>query len=195
MIAKIRGEIIEKLPSYAVIMTAGVGFKILISSRTFESLPAVGDKAELDIYTYVREDNISLVGFSSLKEKKVFLKLLDVNGVSIKIALSIFSIYSVDEVKNIIAGREADLLRRVTGIGKKLAERIILELSEKFSKETDALVGSGIFKDRKLVEVRQALNSLGYSSREIDKVLGSMDLKDIQSNKIEDILKMALKEV
>ncbi|MGM0367244.1 MAG: Holliday junction branch migration protein RuvA [Actinomycetota bacterium] len=195
MIAKIRGEIIEKLPSYAVIMTAGVGFKILISSRTFESLPAVGDQAELDIYTYVREDNISLVGFSSLKEKKVFLKLLDVNGVSIKIALSIFSIYSVDEVKNIIAGRETDLLRRVTGIGKKLAERIILELSEKFSKETDALAESGIFKDRKLVEVRQALNSLGYSNREIDKVLGNMDLKDIQSSKIEDILKMALKEV
>ncbi len=195
MIAKIKGKIVEKSPSSVIIMSSGVGFEIFVSSRTFEKLPDIGSEAELNIYTYLREDSISLVGFDSLEEKKVFLQLLDVSGVSIRIALSIFSLYSVNEVKNIIANREVELLKRVSGIGKKLADRIILELCEKFSAYRDLVISGEIFKDKKIVEVRQALNSLGYSNQEINKALKSLDINYIKSNKIEDILKKALKEV
>ena len=102
MIARISGKIIQKMPSSVIIQTGGIGFEILISGRTFEKLPDAGKDAELDIYMHVREDGLKLVGFSTPKEKELFLKLLNISGISIKIALSAFSIYSTDELKNII---------------------------------------------------------------------------------------------
>ncbi|MDZ7838234.1 MAG: Holliday junction branch migration protein RuvA [Actinomycetota bacterium] len=101
--------------------------------------------------------------------KKVFLKLLEVSGVSIKIALSAFSIYGAQEIRNIITSKDVDLLKRVPGIGKKLAERILLELSEKFGADEGLTVK--VVGDNRVEEVRQALKSLGYNTGEIEKLL------------------------
>jgi len=193
MIAKLWGKITEKYPSYVVLQAGGIGFEVLISARTFERIPQVGEDTALDIYTHVREDSISLIGFNSLKEKLIFLKLLNVSGVSIKIALSAFSVYDHEQLKNMIVRKEVDLLKRVPGIGKKLAERIVLELCEKFGGQDE--VGPGLAEDSRIAEVRQALKSLGYSSSEIEKALRHIDAKQIENQKTEDILKLALKEV
>ena len=144
--------------------------KYLISGRTFEKLPHEGEVVELDIYTHVREDEFRLVGFSNKEEKEIFLKLLSVSGISIKIALSTLTIYNISELKKIIATRDADMVKRVPGIGKKLAERLILELKDKFEEEDmiEGALSGEIFKDDKIFEVRQALKTLGYNGREIN---------------------------
>ena len=197
MIAKIKGNIIERTPSSIIISTGGIGFEVLISGRTFEKLPGKGEIVELDIYTHVREDELRLVGFSNKEEKEIFLKLLSVSGISIKIALSTLTIYNFSELKRIIAARDTDMVKRVPGIGKKLAERLILELKDKFDEED--IIGStlsgDLLKDDKIFEVRQALKTLGYNGREISKALSKMKPEDIGDRKVEDILKTALKEV
>ncbi|MCG9478868.1 MAG: Holliday junction branch migration protein RuvA [Actinomycetia bacterium] len=193
MISKLYGTIIDKDPSSIILKAGDIGFEVLISARTFEKLPPAGEEVTLDIYTHVREDAINLVGFSSMDEKKVFLKLLEVSGVSIKIALSAFSIYGSQEIRNIITSKDVDLLKRVPGIGKKLAERILLELSEKFGADEGLTVK--VAGDNRVEEVRQALKSLGYNTGEIEKALKKINLDKIGNQKTEDILRLALKEV
>lgn len=193
MIAKLWGTIIEKQPDYLIVRSGGIGFQVFISARTFDRLPQTGQEVELDIYTHVREEALSLIGFNGVAEKRIFLKLLDVSGVSIKIALNAFSLYEHDQIKNIIIRKEVDLLKRVSGIGKKLAERIVLELSEQLGGQDE--ISLGMTEDSRIAEVRQALRSLGYSSREIEKALRNIDTEKIHNRKTEDILKIALKEV
>jgi Holliday junction DNA helicase RuvA len=197
MIAKIKVNILEKTPSSVIVSTGGIGFEVLISGRTFEKLPEKGELVELDIYTHVREDEIRLVGFFSKEEKEIFLKLLAVSGISIKIALSTLTIYGHQELRRIITSRDIDMVKRVPGIGKKLAERLILELRDKFDEE-EMIAGEAAglaLKGDMIFEVRQALKTLGYNSREINKALAKLKPEEIEGSKIEDILKKALKEV
>src|SRR4030065_2965429 len=196
MIAKIFSKIIKKAPSSILVLTGGIGFEILISSRTFEKIPEVGSEAELDIYTHVREEELKLVGFLDPNDKDFFLKLISVSGISIKIALSALSIYSGQELNRIIANREVDLLRRIPGIGLKLAERMILELKDKIEEDKiRGIVFAGLEGNEKINEVRQALKTLGYSSSEISKAISRLSIDNIEKEKIENILKMALKEI
>jgi len=196
MIARLNGKLIEKLPTKAIIDISGVGFEVLISSRTYEKLPAIGNVTSLNIYTHIREDEIRLIGFDREEEKDLFLKLISVSGISVKIALSSFSIYSVDELTRIILSKNVDLIRRIPGVGKKLAERMIVELKDKLEEnEFDNLKTAGTFENEKISEVRQALKALGYNVREIDKVIGKIDIEDLTNMRTEEILKLALKEV
>ena len=196
MIAKIFGKIIKKSPSSIIVQAGGIGFEVLISSRTFEKIPEIGSEAELDIYTHVREEELKLVGFLDLNDKDFFLKLISVSGISIKIALSALSIYSGQELKIIIANRNVDLLRRIPGIGLKLAERMILELKDKIEEDKiRGIVFAGLEGNEKINEVRQALKTLGYNSGEISKAISRLSIDNIEKEKVEDILKMALKEI
>ena len=196
MIAKIFGKIIKKSPSSIIVQAGGIGFEILISSRTFEKIPEKGSEVELDIYTHVREDELKLVGFLDTADKDFFLKLLGVPGISIKIALSSLSIYSGQELKGIIANREVDLLRRIPGIGLKLAERMILELKDKIEEDKiRGIIYAGLEGNEKIYEVKQALKTLGYDSREISKAISKLSIDVIEKEKIEHILKIALKEI
>lgn len=196
MIAKISGKLLQKFPSSIIIQAGGIGFEVLISAKTFEKLPDVNNDIELDAYLHVREDDLKLVGFSSLREKELFLKLLGVSGVSIKIALSAFSLYNADELKKTIINGEVELIRRIPGIGKKLAERIILELREKLADEETIFGIPGYFwEDKKIQEVKQALRILGYSLREINKAFSKIESKDIKDMRTEDIIKLVLREV
>ncbi|MBU4292539.1 MAG: Holliday junction branch migration protein RuvA [Actinobacteria bacterium] len=196
MIARICGKLIEKHPTRVIIDISGVGFEVLISSRTYEKLPAIGNVTSLNIYTHIREDEIRLIGFDSEEEKDLFLKLISVSGISVKIALSSFSIYSVDELTRIILSKDVDFIRRIPGVGKKLAERMIVELKDKLEEsEFDNLKTTGIFENEKISEVRQALKALGYNVREIDKVIEKINAEDLKNMRTEEILKLALKEV
>ncbi len=196
MIAKIFGRIIKKSPSSVIVQAGGIGFEILISSRTFEKIPEKGSEVELDIYTHVREDELKLVGFVDAADKSFFLKLLGVSGISIKIALSALSIYSGQELKGMIANREVEMLRRIPGIGIKLVERMILELKDKLEEyKVGGAVLAGLAENEKIYEVKQALKTLGYGSREISKAISKLNIDLIEKEKIENILKMALKEI
>jgi Holliday junction DNA helicase RuvA len=196
MIAKISGKIIKKTPSSIIVQTGGIGFEVLISSRTFGKIPEENSEIELEVYTHVREDELRLVGFLDVDEKDFFLKMLGVSGISIKIALSALSIYSSSDLKRIIADKEVDLMRRVPGIGRKLAERIILELRDKIKEEKiEGVTLAGIAENEKIYEVKQALKTLGYSSREINKAMLKLSAEVIGNERVEDILKLTLKEI
>ena len=197
MIAIIKGKVLSRAPSSVVIETGGIGFEVLISGRTFEKIPGKGQEVELNIHTHVREDDLRLVGFFSIEEKEIFLKLLSVSGISIKIALSALTIYEQVELKRMIMSKDSDLVRRIPGIGKKLAERIILELQDKFKDEEmlEGPLSRGTLEDDKVFEVKQALKTLGYNSKEINRALLKMKKDDIEGKKVEEILKIALKEV
>jgi len=196
MIARLTGRLAEKFPASVILETSGVGFEVLISSRTFEKLPVEGEMVSLDIHTHLREDDIKLIGFLNPEEKGLFLKLLSVSGISIKIALSALSIYSVEELKKIIIAKEVELIRRVPGIGKKLAERMIVELRDKLQENLqDSAFETSFIENEKVSEVKQALKTLGYSSQEINDALKKIDINLMTEKKTEDILKSVLKEM
>jgi Holliday junction DNA helicase RuvA len=196
MIAKLFGKIIKKSPSSIIIRAGGVGFEVLISGKTYERIPAVGSDIELDIYTHIREEELKLVGFIDEDDKDIFLKLLGVSGISIKIALSALSIYSGQEIGRIITDREVDLLRRIPGIGLKLAERIILELKDKIKEEKISEILGGDFRgSEKIHEVKEALKTLGYSPAEITRAISRLNIETIDRERTEEILKIALKEI
>jgi Holliday junction DNA helicase RuvA len=196
MIAKLFGKIIKKSPSSIIVRAGGIGFEVLISGKTYERIPAVGSEIELDIYTHIREEELKLVGFIDEDDKDIFLKLLGVSGISIKIALSALSIYSGQEIGRIITEREVDLLRRIPGIGLKLAERIILELKDKIKEEKiSEILGVDIKGSKKINEVKEALKTLGYNPAEITKAISRLNIETIGIERTEEILKMVLKEI
>jgi Holliday junction DNA helicase RuvA len=193
MISRLSGKLIFKSLSKIILDVSGIGFDVLISSRTFEKLPDLNMEFSIDTYMHVREDEILLIGFLNQKEKELFLIIISVSGVSIKIALGVFSIYSADKLSRIIVNGESEMLRRVPGIGGKLSERIILELKGKVTEEItgreEMLAGNS-----KIFEVKEALRSLGYSGSEIQKILSKIDRKFMEEANTQGILKAALKE-
>jgi Holliday junction DNA helicase, RuvA subunit len=196
VIARLTGKLIEKQPGAIILETGGVGFEVLISNRTFEKLPEVGDEVMLNIHTHVREEEIRLIGFLNLSEKELFLKLFNVSGISVKIALSSLSIYSVEELERIIVTKEVDLIKRIPGVGKKLAERMILELKDGLEESELEAAYAGVFgENEKIYEVKQALKTLGYSAPEINNVLKKININILLEKRTEDILKIALKEM
>ncbi|MBN2073740.1 MAG: Holliday junction branch migration protein RuvA [Actinobacteria bacterium] len=187
----------RKSPSSVIVQTGGIGFEVLISARTFEKIPQVGSGIELDIHTLVREDEIRLIGFLDQEDKELFLKLISVSGISVKIALSALSIYDSPGLTGMILGRETDLIRRIPGIGKKLAERVILELYDRLKEEEGYGGRMEVFMpgDERINEVKQALNTLGYNTGEINRAISKISIDEIADKKVEDILKIVLREV
>jgi holliday junction DNA helicase RuvA len=195
MIAKLTGTLLEKTPSRVIIETQGIGFEVLISSRTYEKLDVEKSKVSLNIHTHVREEEIRLIGFYSLQEKDIFLKLLGVSGISVKIALSSLSIYSWQELKTIISGKETDLIRRIPGIGKKLAERMLLELQDKFEDASAQYISQNQGENKNVSDTIAALKTLGYSSSEINDVMKKISLDKLEGKSTEEVLKFALKKM
>lgn len=131
MIAHLRGVLLEKHPNQVVIEACGVGYDVTIPVSTYTALPEVGAEARLRIHTHVREDAIQLYGFSSVAERALFEKLIGVSGIGPKLAITVLSGIPALELVRIIRGGEVASLVRVPGIGKKTAERIVLELHDK----------------------------------------------------------------
>jgi len=131
MIAHLRGTILEKHPNEVLVETAGVGYQVQIPISTYTSLPDKGSSVSLRIYTHVREDTLALFGFATAEEKLLFEKLISVSGIGPKLAITVLSGLATPEL--ISAIREADVARlvRIPGVGRKTAERIVLELKDK----------------------------------------------------------------
>jgi Holliday junction DNA helicase RuvA len=131
MIAHLRGRLLSKTPNQAILECAGVGYDVTISVATFSALPNEGAEAALYIHTHVREDQIALFGFSETQEKRLFEKLLTISGIGPKLAITVLS--GIDSSRLVTAIRSGDhaTLTRIPGIGKKTAERVVLELKDK----------------------------------------------------------------
>ena len=194
MIGFVKGKILSLKPDTALIETAsGVGFEILISGAAYSSLEG---KKEGEVYTYlqVREDGVSLFGFSSLEEKEMFLKLISVSGVGPKMGIGVLSSMSAADIATSIATGDVKRLSAVKGLGKKTAERIILELREKVSLFEKAEVSSGVpavtvsSGDEDAVV---ALMTLGFTRSESANAIARARKEGAST--IEDLIRFALK--
>ncbi|MCX7181470.1 MAG: Holliday junction branch migration protein RuvA [Candidatus Methylopumilus sp.] len=165
MIGRISGILLDKTPPLALIDCNGVGYECEVPMSTFYLLPQVGEKVTLLTHFVVREDAQLLFGFGTIQERLMFRQLLKVNGIGAKSALAILSGLSIDELIQAVSLQEAGLLTRVPGIGKKTAERLLLELKDKFTLDSAlSIKGSGIGSISQ--DVLNALIALGYNERE-----------------------------
>jgi len=188
MIGRIHGILLEKTPPLVLIDCNGVGYECEVPMSTFYQLPAVGEKVTLLTHFVVREDAQLLYGFGSQQERVTFRQLLKVNGIGAKSALSILSGLSMDDLVQAVALQETGMLTRVPGVGKKTAERLLLELKDKFTLEGVAAMNATQPKSASS-DVLNALLALGYHERE---ALASVKMleKDIS---VSDGIKQALK--
>ncbi len=131
MIAQLRGVLIEKHPNQAIVETGGVGYDVTIPVSTFTHLPDVGGEVRLRIHTHVREDALSLYGFLTSDEKALFEKLIGVSGIGPTLAVKVLSGVTAADLVNAIRRSEVERLVRIPGVGKKTAERMVLELRDK----------------------------------------------------------------
>ena len=171
MIAHLRGRLLVKHPNQAVVETSGVGYDVTISVPTFSELPPAGSDVALHIHTHVREDTIALYGFLRPAEKQLFEKLISVSGIGPKLAITILSGMPADEIVNAIRGNDLAKLTRVPGIGKKTAERMVLELRDKLPKEAFGEVAAVAAISPVEEDVLSALLNLGYQRPQAEKAL------------------------
>jgi Holliday junction DNA helicase RuvA len=188
MIGRISGILLDKTPPLALIDCNGVGYECEVPMSTFYLLPQTGEKVTLLTHFVVREDAQLLFGFGTNQERLMFRQLLKVNGIGAKSALAILSGLSIDELIHAVSLQEASLLTRVPGIGKKTAERLLLELKDKFTLDSAlSIKGSGIASISQ--DVLNALIALGYNERESLNAVKSLDA----NLSVNDGIKQALK--
>jgi len=195
MLDYIDGKIADLTPTEAVIDCMGIGFSILISLQTYESLKGK-DKAKVYVHHYIREDDEQFYGFASKDERELFRLLISVSGIGVGSARMMLSSLTDEEIRNAILSEDVDKIKSVKGIGLKTAQRVILELKDKIVK------GEGIAQlpfvakmdNGAVEEATTALQMLGFSKASIGKVLQSI-LKGNPSMKVEDIIKAALQKL
>ncbi len=179
MIAHLRGRLLSKTPNQAIVECAGVGYDVAISVATFTSLPAEGAEAALHIHTHVREDQISLFGFSETQEKRLFEKLLTISGIGPKLAITVLSGIASDRLVTAIRSSDHASLTRIPGIGKKTAERVVLELKDKLDDmAVPVSSSSGAFRGPAGDDALSALVNLGYPRAVAQKAIETAMGKD-----------------
>ena len=166
MIGRISGTLLEKHPPLVLVDVGGVGYEIDVPMSTFYNLPATGEKLALHTQLIVREDAHQLYGFSTHDERAAFRQLLKISGVGPKLALTILSGLSVAELSHVVAAQEVGRLTKIPGIGKKTAERLLLELRDKLPGASAALLAGAEPVPAVRSDVLDALLALGYNERE-----------------------------
>ena len=171
MIAHLHGRLLAKRPNQAIVETGGVGYDVTVSVPTFLDLPRVGGEVELHVHTHVREDQIALYGFLGLAEKHLFEKLITVSGIGPKLAITILSGMAADEMVGAIRSNDVARLTRIPGIGKKTAERMVLELRDKLPVQgaEDMKVPPAMGEVEE--DVLSALMNLGYQRATAERAL------------------------
>ena len=195
MIASIRGVLVEKEPTRAVIEAGGVGYELLVPLSTYEKLPRTGNEAKLLAYHCVREDDEILFGFATTDEKAMFARLTSVSGVGPKIALAILSGSSVGELSTAIVGGDAKRIAAIKGVGKKTAEKICVELRDKVGEFAFAGRGSGGGDAATTQTARDAvaaLRALGFNEEASAKMVADALAKGPEVDSVEQIIKLAL---
>jgi len=165
MIGRITGTLLEKHPPQVLVDVGGVGYEIDVPMSTFYNLPASGERITLYTHLAIREDAHLLYGFGTEAERQAFRQLLKVSGIGAKTALSVLSGMSVSDLANAIAAQETGRITKVPGIGKKTAERLLLELRDKFSAATATVTTAGAAPSGES-DILNALSALGYNDKE-----------------------------
>ena len=172
MIAHLRGRLIAKNPNQAIVDCGGVGYDVTISVATFSELPSEGAEASLHIHTHVREDQIALFGFADTREKRLFEKLLTISGIGPKLAITVLSGISTERLVTAIRGGDHATLTRIPGIGKKTAERIVLEIKDKLDDMAVPMSDAGgVAHGPAADDALSALVNLGYPRPVAQKAL------------------------
>ncbi len=174
MIAHLCGKLLAKHPNQAVVETGGIGYDVTISVPTFSDLPGIGGEVALHIHTHVREDTIALYGFLRAAEKRLFEKLITVSGIGPKLAITILSGMAADEMINSIRDNDIARLTRIPGIGKKTAERMVLELRDKLAVEKAGEIATAPALSAVEEDVFSALVNLGYQRAAAEKALSAV---------------------
>jgi Holliday junction DNA helicase RuvA len=174
MIAHLRGKLLAKHPNQVIVETSGVGYDVTITVPTFSDLPATGTEVALHIHTHVREDALALYGFLRSSEKLLFEKLIMVSGIGPKLAITILSGMPAEEMVRSIRGNDVARLTRIPGIGKKTAERMVLELRDKLPEVSSPAAPSVPTLSATQEDVLSALLNLGYQRASVEKAISGM---------------------
>lgn len=193
MITQIRGQLVEKNPTYVVIDCSGVGYLLHISLQTYSSL---GEEEAVKMFTYlsIREDAHTLYGFSTKTEREVFRLLISVSGVGPSIARTMLSSMTSEEIQNAIASENVGLIQSVKGIGAKTAQRVIVDLRDKILKTFELEEVSVPMNNTNKEEALSALDVLGFGRKQSEKVVGNI-LKEFPEATVELLIKKALKSL
>jgi Holliday junction DNA helicase RuvA len=190
MIDRVQGSVAARAPDHVVVDCNGVGYRLSASAQTLEAVPREGGRVELLAHLILRDDGIHLYGFATESERELFLRLISVSGIGPKMALAALSGSSTSEMRSAIASGDAKRFQVVPGIGKKTAERVIVELREVFAGEpVPEVVASGPADARTLA--REGLVSLGYDAGEADAMLDTLAESDGEAP--EDLISAALR--
>lgn len=169
MIGRLRGTVADRRTETVILDVGGVGYRVAVTPRTLVALPGLGEEAVLHTHLHVREDQLALFGFASIDERDLFDLLLGVSGVGPKVALAILATLTPDDLKRAVAGNDLTQLTSVPGIGKRSAEKLMLELRPKMDVFTETQTSSGTMS-----QAREALENLGYSMDEIRESLSEL---------------------
>ena len=188
MIASLHGKLESLGSDGAVINVCGIGFRIYMSTSTLSTLGSIGEEVKLHTYLHLREDNATLYGFVSSDELRLFQHLISVSGLGPKLALAMLSAMDIERLTMAIATSSTDLLIEVPGIGKKMADRLILELKEKV--DAGWIITPAVQLAEENTEVLAALTSLGYSVSEATRAVATLppDSKLSLEDKIKQVL-------
>lgn len=192
MIGSVRGKLTAKQAPTVIVESGGIGYEIDTPMSTFLELPGTGADVFLHTHLLVREDAQTLFGFSTADEKQLFRTLLKVSGVGAKMGLAILSAMSADDFARCVQVEDTATLVKIPGVGKKTAERLIIEMRDKLDGATTTVPASGrkIIESNPRSEAIDALVTLGYKPAEVRRLLGEMDLEDQSA---EDIIRLALR--
>ena len=179
MIAHLRGKLIARRPSQVIVEAAGVGYDVAVSVPTFSELPVLGSEVALHIHTHVREDQLALYGFLRPEEKQLFEKLITVSGIGPKLAITVLSGMAADDLGNAIRGNDLARLTKIPGVGRKTAERMVLELRDKLPPGGSAeQVQTASALSSVQEDVLSALINLGFQRPAAEKALAQAAKND-----------------
>lgn len=192
MFAYIKGTLEIKGINYVVVENNGIGYKIYMSSKSIGTIGEIGTKVKVHTHYRVREDDISLFGFNTEEELRMFEILINVSGIGAKSALTMLSDISPSSFALAVINNDVKRLTKVQGVGNKTAQRLILELQDKLKSEAIAVdeIEENIAQNKIDNDAITALQVLGYSKKEVEQVLEKADIKDLST---EEIIKLALK--
>lgn len=204
MLAYVKGELAQKQIGYVVIDVGGLGYKIFMSEPSIDEIGNIGDTVKVHTYYRVSEDDISLFGFNTQEELRMFELLISVSGIGAKTALAMLACIEPSQFAIAVISNDIDTLKKIPGVGPKSAQRIVLELKDKMKKEQQiaeltnasleqkSKVKKIIVADSKVQEATDALQVLGYTKKDVEKALEQIDTAELT---VEDIIKRALREL
>lgn len=204
MIAYVKGELVQKQIGFVIIDVGGIGYKVFMSEPSIEKIGNIGEQVKVHTYYKVSEDDISLFGFNTQEELRMFELLISVSGIGAKTAIAMLACIEPSQFAIAIISNDIDTLKKIPGVGPKSAQRIVLELKDKMKKEQQiseltnatieqkAKVKKVIVADTKVQEATDALQVLGYTRKDIEKAIEQIDIAEMS---VEDIIKKALREL